>query len=297
MKTFLKKILPRHLIDRYVEYRIYKNRYFDSQEDLTYVCRKKQGLINHADAIETIAIRGSSAAYGFIPRYIDNSYNLGLTSTDAYFNYHLYLKSKEMLPRLKNVVFYMSGFVCGLSLIRTREKYRAVSYKYFFDIPYEEDGLIDEKIEEKIFNKCKKIKVHLPDNYWGYTTKKFFATGTDAESRAKIILRENRREPDQMIWIQKLIEQIIEDKKNIFIVIPSHPKKLKKNLPPKEELYKKTYALLNNYKDLPNVQLIDLYDSALFVNSDMGDNDHFNKKGAKKCTKIVKEYIEKQCRQ
>jgi len=293
MKTFFKKILPRRLIDRYIEYQNNKNKYFDSKENLAYAYKKKQGLINHAAVIETVAIRGSSADYDFFPQYIDNSYNLGLSSTDVYSNYHLYLNIKEMLPHLKNVVFYMAGFVCGMSLIRIKEKYRVVSYKYFFDIPYQEDGLIDETIEQKIFKKCKKIKVNVPNDYWGYETKKFFATGTDAESRAETILRENKREPDQMIWIKKLIEQIIEDKKNIFIVIPSHPTKLKENLLPKEELYKKTYALLNNYKDLSNVQLIDLYDSDLFDDSDMGDNDHFNEKGAKKSTMIIKEFIDK----
>jgi len=292
---FFKKIVPQYFVDKYIDYQKYRNRYFDSKGHLVYAYKKKQGLINHAASIETIALRGSSADYDFFPQYIDNSYNLGLTSSDAYIGYHLYLKSREMLPNLKNVVFYMAGFVCGMSLIRIREKYRVVSYKYFFDIPYQEDGFIDEKIEKKIFEKCEKIKVKVPNDYWGYETKKFFVTGTSAESRAKIILRENRREPDQMIWIKKLIEQIIEDGKNIFIVIPSHPAKLKENLPPKEELYKKTYALLNNYKDVPNVQLIDMYDSGLLDDSDMGDNDHFNEKGAKKSTLIVKEYIEKQC--
>ena len=297
MKTFFKKILPQRLIDEYGKYQTYKNRYFDNKRTLAYAYRKKQGLINHANEIETIAIRGSGTDYAFFPEYIDNSYNLGLTSTDVYFSYQLYLKSKEMLPCLKNIVYFMNGYASGMTLIRMKDKYRLVSYKYFFDIPYQEDGLIDEKIEKRILRKCIKIKENVPDDYWGYETHRFFMTGTDAEVRAKKLLRENRREPDQMIWIKKLIEQIIEDKKNIFIVLPPYSTALTANLPPKEELYKKTYALLDNYKDFPNVQLIDLYDSGLFDDSDMGDNDHFNEKGAKKCTMIVKEYIEKQCPQ
>ncbi|GHT61859.1 hypothetical protein AGMMS50239_13730 [Bacteroidia bacterium] len=293
MKDFLKKIFPKNIIDRYIKYKIYKNRYFDSKENLVYAYKKKQGLLNHAATIETIAIRGSNTDYTFLPQWIDNSYNLGLTSSDVYFNYHLYLKSKEMFPNLKNVVYIMNGFASGMSSIRLNEKYRMVSYKYFFDIPYQEDGFIDEKIERKILRKCEKIRMDVPDDYRGYETKNFFMLSTDAGSRAKTILRENQREPDQMIWIKKIIEQVIEDKKNIFFVIPPYSTKLKDNLPSKEELYKKTYSLLGDYKEASNVQLIDLYDSGLFDDSDMGDNDHFNEKGAKKCTMIIKEYIDK----
>ena len=291
LKAFLKKILPKYLTNKYINYKNTKNQYFDRQEDIDYVYKKKQGLVNHAATIETVALRGSYTDYGFFPGYINNSYNLGLTSTDAYSNYYLYLKTKTMLPNLKNVVSYMAGFACGVSLIKTSEKYRAIQYKYFFDIPYQEDGIIDEKLEKKIIKKCKKIKMNIPDDYRGYQVKKSFMTGTDAASRAKTVLRENKREPDQMIWIKKLIEQIIDDNKKIFIVIPPYLTALKQILPPKEELYKKTYCLLNNYADVANVQLIDLYDSDMFDDSDMGDNDHFNEKGAKKCTLIIRKYM------
>jgi len=297
MKALLKKITPQYLIDKYLKYRDYRNRYFDNKEALAYVYKKKQGLINHANEIETLGLRGSYADYDFFPGSINNSYNLGLTSTDVYSNYYLYLKCKEILPNLKNVVFYTAAFVSGMSSIRTKEKYRAIPYKYFFDIPYQEESLIDKGLEKKIFKKCRKIEVDVPNDYCGYETKDFFVTGADAESRAKILLRENRREPDQMIWIKKIIEQIIEDKKNIFIIIPPYHTKVKNYLPRKEELYKKIYALLNDYKELHNVRLIDLYDSDLINDSDMGDNEHLNEKGAKKCTMILKDYIEKQCLQ
>jgi hypothetical protein len=293
MKIFLKKILPSGLVNKYLRYRNNENSYFNEKDMLAYAYKKKQGIINHAIEIETIAIRGSNTDYGFFSKYINHSYNLGLASSDLYFNYHLYLKSKEILPNLKNIVYYMVGFASGMSLIRLKDRERLVYYKYFFDIPYQEEGFIDKKKERKIFKKCKKIKIDIPDNYWGYETKKYYMLETDVVDRAKKLLRENRREPDQMIWMKKAIDRIIEDKKNIFIVIPPYSTQLKNNLPPKEELYKKTYSLFDNYKNLPNIKLIDLYDSDLFDDSDMGDNDHFNEKGAKKCTMIIKEYIDK----
>jgi len=291
MKTFFMGKIFQYFVEKYAKFRIYRNRYFDSKTDLAYVYKKKWGLINHAAAIETLAIRASNADYAFFPKYIENSYNLGLTSTDLYFNYYLYMNTKNLLPNLKNIVFFMSGYASGMSLIKMKDNYRLVSYKYFLDIPYQEEGLIDEKREKKIFKKCENFKAKVPDDYWGYQKQKFFMTGTYAGVRAKKILRENNREPDQMIWIKKLIDQIVEDKKNIFIVLSPYSKALRAKLPPKEELYRKTYDLLNNYKDIPNVQLIDLYDSNQFDDSDMGDNDHLNEKGAKKCTMIIKKYI------
>jgi hypothetical protein len=296
LRAFLKKILPQSLLNRYEKYLEYKNRdilYYYRKENLAYAYRKKQGLINHAAVIETLALRGSNTDCGFFPQCIDNSYNLGLTSTDVYIAYHLYLNCKGMLPHLKNIVYYVNGFVPGMSLIRIKERNRMVSYKYFFDIPYQEDGFIDEEIEEKILEKCRKFRMNVPNNYWGYEKKQIFMRERDAEVRAKKILKDNRREPDQMIWVKKIIDQIIEDKKNIYMIIPPYSAELKNHLPPKEELYKKTYALLSNYKDLSNVQLIDLYDSDLFDDSDMDDHDHLNIKGARKCTAIVKGVIDK----
>jgi len=291
MNTFFRKNIIRDLVNKYVKkYQDYN--YFNSKYYLDYVYRKKQGLINHAAEIETIALRGSTADYAFIPQCIENSYNLGLTSTDLYFSYQLYLKSKEMLPNLNNVVVYLAGFTNGFSIIRTNEKYRLVSYKYFFEIPFQEDGFIDQKIEKKIFGKCKNTQTIVPDDYWGYEEGKTFMPEMDARVRAKQIIRENRREPDQMVWIKKIIDQIVKDKKNIFIVIPPYTTALKSFLPPKEKLYEKTYSLLSNYKNIANVRLIDLYDSDLFDDSDMGDHDHPNEKGAKKSTMIVKEYID-----
>jgi len=296
VNAILKKILPKKLVKVYINYQNNKNKdaiYFYTKDNLAYVYRKKQGLINHADEIETIALRGSTADCDFSPQCIKNSYNLGLTSLDVYGTYYLYLKSKEALPNLKNIIYYVCGLVPGMSLIKTREKHRAVPYKYFFDIPYQEEGLIDKKIEEKNLEECKKTKVYVPKNYHGYEKKYTFVRELDAVIRAKTILRENKREPDQMVWIKKIIDQIIEDKKNIYIVIPHYSTALENNLPPKEELYKKIYSLLSNYKDIPNVQLIDLYDSDLFDDSDMEDHDHYNKKGAAKSTRIIKEYIDK----
>ena len=296
MKVYCKKILPHQLKKIYIKFQNYRHRdiiFHYSIKELAYVYRKMRGLKTHSTEIETIAIRGSYADYAFFPKYISNSYNLGLTSTDVYFSYHLYLKLKAMLPHLKNVVYYMNGYASGMSLIMLKEKYRLVSYKYFFDIPYQEEGLIDEKIEKTILKECKNFKTNVPNNYLGYEKTKTYMTKVTAEYRAKSILRENRRKPDQMIWIKKLIDQVIEDKKNIFIVIPPYSTALKACLPPQEELYEKTYNLISNFKDFSNVTLIDLYNSDLFDDSDMGDNDHFNEKGAKKCTLIVKDYLDK----
>jgi len=294
MKAIINKI--KNILNSRINYQLYKNRdviYFFNKEKLAYVYRKKYGLIKHKDEIETIAIGSSYADNAFFPNYIDKSYNLGLTSTDMYLSYQLLLKCKEMLPNLKNIVYFSAVFAPGMSLIKTKEKYRAIFYKYFFGIPYQEEGIIDKNVEKIVFKKCKNIKENIPNDYSGYETMKTYMIETTAEVRSNTILRENRREPDQMMWIKKTIDQVIEDKKNIFIVIPPYSTELKNILPPKEELYKKAYDQLNDYEGITNVQLIDMYDSDLFDDSDMGDNDHLNEKGAKKCTMRIKEYIDK----
>ncbi|MCR9581209.1 hypothetical protein [Vibrio antiquarius] len=278
----LKKYLPDTLVKKIGEYkREFKrkkvNLYNDS-DFISEVYKKKAGFENHKNTIETLVLRGSHADYGFYVRGTHNIYNLGLTSSDLYTNYKLFEKVKEQAPKLKNIVIFFSVFTPGLSLIKTREKYRCVAYKYFFDVEYQENGLIETKNEKKIIAAIK--KTNKPDvdlDYNGYDEKSVFGSIDDAQSRVRTHIRENKREPDQMIWLDRLIAGCEQAGYNLLIVIPPVRSNYRSILPNESELFEKLYSINNGRANIES-----FYDSEIFSDDDLGDTDHLNESGAKK---------------
>jgi hypothetical protein len=260
---------------------------FASNKYLIYVCKKKLSFENHINDIENLVCRGSNSDYSFIPGYVPNSFNIGLISSDLYTTYHLYENYKNRLTNLNNLIVFLNIPSPGYSLVRTSERYRAVALKYFFNINYESENYIIKRYEKWIFGKCKKLnKVDIPINYMGYENKSQYSNEISAKQRAKTHLRENLREPDQMLWIYKLIELAKTKNVRVILIIPPIRSDFKNELPVKEKLFSKFYKL-----ELDNVKLLDLYDSNCFDDSDFGDTDHVNESGAIKISKLINEFL------
>jgi hypothetical protein len=254
---------------------------FDSESFLYYAKRKKEGLISKLSQIETIAIRGSNADCGFYPQVWQNSYNLGLTSSDLYSSYFLYKNFRYKLSKLKNVILFASVGFIGYSLIHTREKYRAVAYKYFFDIPYAKNELINSTFENFILKKCVKLNpINNSTNYWGYENNKTIGTIISTAKRVRPHLRENKREPDQLEWLVELIDLVQRDNRKLIVVIPPFRSDYKKLLPGQAELFEKIFKI-------KNITILNFYDSTLFTDGDFVDADHLNETGAIKLTKEI----------
>lgn len=266
---------------------------FDSKIVLSYVEMKKIGVEKNASSITTIALGSSHADFAFFSPLWPNSYNLGLTSSDLYTAYFLYKNYRKKLTSINNIILFYSVFTPGNSLLYTSEKYRAVGYKYFFNIPYAEPSMIKRRFEKIVLRKCEIVnnegggEVH--PSYSGYDKKDEIKSITSMAStiiRSKTHLRENRREPDQLIWLQKLNKCINEDNRKLVLVITPFRSDYKAQLPPKAELFKKIYNL-----KLQSSLLLDFYDSDLFTDEDMGDTDHMNEQGARKLTLEIKRIL------
>src|SRR5690606_31261080 len=134
---------------------------------------------------------------------------LGLTSSDLYTSYFLYHNYRKCLKNLRTVLLFLSVPSPGFSLIHTSEKYRSVAYKHFFNVPYQDDKFIEDGVEKKIIKKIKKLKkIDVPNGYQGYDKKTYFSLSISPEERSRTHLRENYRNPDQMIWLKKLNDLI-----------------------------------------------------------------------------------------
>jgi len=260
---------------------------FVNLEFLTYVYKKRYGIENNITTIETIALRGSNCDYGFYPNNWNNSYNFGLISSDFYINYYLYKKYREKLASLKNVVYFLNVPSPGYSIIETKEKYRTSVYKYFFEIPYQKENLISRRYENYIFSECKKIKnIEISNEYNGYELKYYYGTAIKTNDRVRTHLRENQREPDQLIWLKMTYDLIKEDNRKLYIIIPPYRSDYKTLIPNKNILFEKIYKL-----NLSNAIFIDFFDSNIFTDNDFGDTDHLNENGAKKLTNEIMQII------
>jgi hypothetical protein len=260
---------------------------FDDEDFLSYVKMKKIGLEKNALTIKTISLGSSHSDYSFYSPMWENTYNLGLTSGDIFTSYQLYENNKRKLINLQYIIFFFSVFTAGNSLINTTERYRAVVYKYFLQIPYAKSGTIKSRFEKIIRHKCGivSIKNNNP-NYTGYNFKTYYGVKLSVTDRAKKHLRENRREPNQLEWLQKLSQSIKQDNRKLIIVLSPCRSDYRDMLPAKEELFHKLYNL-----GLNDVEFLNFYDSDLFTDEDMGDTDHLNEKGAKKLTSEIQKYF------
>jgi hypothetical protein len=273
-----KKIL-RRLLRSYFEYLEHKN-------FINYVSQKKLELEHHAPKVEHLALRGSNADYGFYPEYLENSFNLGLTSTDLHAAYYLYKNNIEQLPHLKNVMVYINAASVGFNLSMTKESYRSIVYNYFFSVPYQTKNKISRKNEKKFLLKCIKRNEVPHSLAWGYAKKTDYGFNTSAQERTRTHLRENKRKPSQIHWLEKLVALGLKNNITIYAVITPVRSDFKALLPEKTELYQSIYQL--NSK---NLAILDFYDDPRFSDKDLGDTDHLNEQGAKKITQFIAERV------
>ena len=81
---------------------------------------------------------------------------------------------------------------------------------------------------------------------------------------------------------------VCQDEINFYIVIPPYRSDYKKLLPEDNVLFEKVYKM-----NFENVKMLNFYNSKNFDDSDFGDTDHLNEKGAMKLTREIRKIIEK----
>lgn len=242
--------------------------------------RKQAGLIINDNKIETLVLGSSHGDYGFRSDLYENSYNLGLTSSDLYFNYQFYKLLFPKLPNLKNLILFYSVFSPGHELEKTKEYHIAILFKLIFGIPYRDSNL--KIYEEKIIEALGLIpEEEMPDNYTGYEIPDwFFDEAFGVENRAKMHLRENSRSSNQTKYVEKISSLAKKHKHKLTVVLSPAREDYKSFLPDSSELFKE----LNNLK---GIDILNYYDDKDFTRDDFGDFDHLNQDGAKKLTQKI----------
>ena len=86
-----------------------------------------------------------------------------------------------------------------------------------------------------------------------------------------------------MSWLKKLSALASTNHQRLIIVIPSYQSDYKQSLSPAPVLFDKLLKL-----DLPGTEIVNFYQSGLFVDADFGDATHMNETGAIKMTAALK---------
>lgn len=261
-----------------------KRIYFDKDKEFILEClKKKKTLDERASETVNLVLRGSNADYGFYANSGNSSLNMGLTSSDLYTSYKLYQVNMERFEKLKNIIVYINAATPGFNLSQTGENYRCMIFREVFLIEHQSRAKLCDIREEELIKKCRKYSSEQfnIDKYFGYEKKSFYLK-MNAEQRKSTHLRENKREPDQLVWLEKLIKLAGLNDINVYCVITPIKKEFKAIMPNKEELFKKFYDI-----EYTNYKVLDYYDSSDFNDGDLGDTDHLNELGAIKITGLI----------
>lgn len=289
IKKIIKYVLPKVILEKLLGFYFRNKKYYYDEDFLNYVYSKKKGLIDNKNRVETLVLRGSNADFGFDPSEFPNSYNLGLTSTDLYSSYYIYQSVSKELPNLKNVIIYLNPASIGFELARTKEKYRLLAYKYFFDVPIKYD-FVDAKAEKKVLLAILKVKNKNKKNSSmndGYVKRSGCHETYEALERVKTHLRENERVPDQIYWLKNLVDVLEWEGKNAYLIITPMRSDYIGFMPSGKDIYKKIYDVFDDRI------IMNYYNDADFSDEDMYDTDHLNEKGAQKLTRKIFKRIKK----
>lgn len=264
-------------------------------EFLSYVLKKKTGLMNRAGEIKTIALGASTTDYAFKPERSEQSYNLGLTSFDLHATYHTYMNIRDGICGLQNVLVFASSFSPGFHLAETRERYRAIAYRYFLGVPIQDEGRFKNRAIRQIEEKCRLSSIGpIGPDYSGYDKKTYFGEDITAADRVRTHLRENLRNPDQMAWLQSLLDEAGRRGHRVYLIIPPFRCDYKEEFSrfiSEEDVFRKFYELA-----LGDHRILNYYSSSVFGDECLGDTDHLNEGGARRLTQdIMRRIAEDNC--
>ena len=241
------------------------------------------------DSLRTLVLGSSHGDYGFVPE--GDEFNLCGASQDLYLSYALYERCSDF-PSLKTVVLFYSVFSAGSETEKTIEKERCLYYKKFWDVPYRfHDESFWKPKEEPFAAWLRAHKVETRPDYRGWDDRHaFLPESASVENRVESHLKNNRRRNGQVAYVEKMIELANRKGHRFVVVIPPCRNDYTAFCPPYDELFSELLGVLRRHH---NISLLSFWGDSSFVDSDFGDMDHLNRRGAENLTAKINAQLHK----
>ncbi|HTA27907.1 MAG TPA: D-alanyl-lipoteichoic acid biosynthesis protein DltD, partial [Bacteroidia bacterium] len=266
---------------------------------------KRQQLETQADSIEVLVLGSSESLHGINPSYFSfKGYNAANMAQSLFYDENILVNHINKMPRLKYVVIAVSYFSLGYQIIDTREKWRDYFYAQCWGIKYPEIKSSDPFTYSKILLYTPKMslvyaamlfRVNIAKDYSsnGWANMTYPSEINDQNARITVERHNAAFNPKRFEGVKKELDTILSvlKKRNITPILYT---------PPVTSSY---YKFTDKGKlDTIQITLSELcakyectyynyFTDKQFTNSDFGDCDHLNSKGAEKLSKLINDDI------
>ena len=268
---------------------------------------KHEAILKNRDTIEVLTFGDSHAMYGINPRYISGHvFNLANLSQTVYFDELLFNKYVDRLTNLKSIIIPMEYTTMSQEDNTQEDVWRKYFYESQMDLKVPLIKWYDPKkyslaLSQKLVRTVKALNIYRHNNTlvncdqrgWGLG----YNTAIDSIELKRLAPIISRKHNDNKIDISQnagRIESIIKtcQTKNINVLLV--------NLPVTPSYYKllnkeEVRSILSQSQEFNNtfdhVRHLDLLQDERFKQDDFHDADHLNKKGAKKCSIVINEFL------
>lgn len=271
---------------------------------------KNRNVVKNYETAEVLILGNSHTFYGLNPAYFDKpTFNLSNISQTLYFDKLLFDKHIDKFKKLKYVILNVEYFSLGVLNNSSESDWRKYYYEMYMDldVPIIEKTDINRYLlsSPRGFNANVKLIqryftdgtiIDCNDSGFGinYTKEKIKIKDIYENALVRVKGHENKNInfTENTMILQKMINKCNSLGIKVIIVTMPVSKPYAKDVNQKK-LAKivKTCLLLENKN--ANVHYINLFNDSRFTNEDFYDADHLHTDGARKCSKIVNDYLNK----
>ena len=270
---------------------------------------KKQYIEQHSSEIEVLLFGNSHCFYGLNPDYFSKeTFNFSNSSQTIYFDKLLFDQYFDRLPQLKQVVFCIE-YMNLSQKDNTKDNFRLkYYYQQYMNLDVPIVSMFDLKkyslsLTQSLFKTSilifryheTKTLINCNPNGWGFNHKKINSTPPEKNAKQRASIHEDGS-INFLVNLERIRAIIDACKKiNIKLIILSMPQSKSYTSYLNK---KKLQFIFNNCKDLENsnknnVHYLNLFKDNRFIDEDFFDADHLNDRGAKKCSQILNEFLNK----
>lgn len=268
---------------------------------------KKENLIKKKAKIETLLFGDSHCFYGLNPIYFKkNTFNLSNVSQTIYFDKLLLDKYIKILPKLNYIVLCIEYTNLSQKDNTEEDIWRKYYYQNYMNLQV---PLINWYDFNQFFLCTTQNPSRTLDLMLKYA-KNGFINDSDANGWVTNYKKKDRIEPEliakeraqqqedgsvDFVANSERIDSIIRfcKQKKIKVIIVSMPQTHLYSSYLNQKKLNMIFKTCRNFQtnNLKNVYYLNLFNEKRFSDEDFYDSDHLNEVGAKKCSKIVDEFI------